>query len=32
MNTNATLIWRYATKVGEQEDQQSLQNGWFIDE
>jgi hypothetical protein len=31
MNTNATLIWRYATKVGEQEDQQILQNGWFVD-
>ena len=32
MNTNATIIWRYATKVGEQEDQQILQNGWFVDE
>jgi Fe-S-cluster containining protein len=31
MMTDATIIWRYATRVGEQEDQQILQNGWFIE-
>ena len=32
MNTDATYIWRFATKVGEQEDQQVLESGWILEE
>jgi len=32
MNTNASFIWRFATKVGEPEDQQILESGWILDE
>jgi len=32
MNTNASFIWRFATKVGEPEDQQILESGWILEE
>jgi len=32
MKTNASVIWRYATNIGEQEDKFHFQNGWIIEE
>ena len=32
MDTNASFIWRFATKVGEPEDQQILESGWILEE
>jgi len=32
MNTNASLIWRFATGIGEQEDQQILESGWILED
>ena len=32
MNTDATYIWRFATRVGEQEDQQVFESGWILEE
>jgi len=32
MNTDASFIWRFATGVGEQEDQQVLESGWILDD
>ncbi|MFQ5476796.1 MAG: YkgJ family cysteine cluster protein [Nitrosopumilus sp.] len=32
MNTNALFIWRFATGVGEQEDQQVLESGWILED
>ena len=32
MNTNAAFIWRFATNVGEQEDQGVLESGWILEE
>lgn len=32
MNTSASFIWRFATGVGEQEDQQILESGWILEE
>ena len=32
MNTNASFIWRFATKIGEQEDQEILESGWILEE
>jgi Fe-S-cluster containining protein len=32
MNTDATYIWRFATGVGEQEDQSVLESGWILEE
>ena len=32
MNTAAPFIWRYATGIGEIEDQQHLKRGWILDE
>jgi hypothetical protein len=32
MDTNASFIWRFATKIGEPEDQQILESGWILDE
>jgi len=32
MNTNASFIWRFATGVGEQEDQQVLESGWILED
>jgi uncharacterized protein len=32
VNTDAAHIWRFATKVGEHEDQQILESGWILEE
>ena len=32
MYTDASFIWRFATKVGEPEDQQILESGWILEE
>jgi Fe-S-cluster containining protein len=32
MNTDASFVWRFATKVGEQEDQQVLESGWILED
>jgi len=32
MYTDASFIWRFATGVGEQEDQQILESGWILEE
>ncbi len=32
MNTDASFIWRFATGVGEQEDQQVLESGWILED
>ena len=32
MQTNATCIWRYATGVGEQEDNEIIKTGWILEE
>ncbi len=32
MDTNASFIWRFATKIGEPEDQQILESGWILEE
>ncbi len=32
MNTDASFIWRFATGVGEQEDQEELESGWILEE
>jgi len=32
MNTNASFIWRFATHVGEEEDQEILEAGWILEE
>ena len=32
MNTNASFIWRFATNIGEQEDQGILESGWILEE
>lgn len=29
MNTNATIIWRFATGIGEKEDQEFFEKGWI---
>ncbi len=31
MSTDEPFIWRYATKVGELEDQEILESGWILD-
>lgn len=31
MNTDAKVIWRYATGVGEKEDQSEIESGWFLE-
>ncbi len=32
MDTNASFIWRFATGIGELEDQQILESGWILEE
>ena len=32
MQTNATCIWRYATGIGEQEDNEIIKTGWILEE
>jgi len=32
MNTDASFIWRFATGIGEQEDQQILEIGWILED
>ena len=32
MKTNASFIWRFATGIGELEDQQILESGWILEE
>ena len=32
MNTNASFIWRFATKIGEPKDQQILESGWILED
>jgi len=32
MITNATFIWRFATNIGEKEDQAVLKSGWILEE
>ena len=32
MYTDASFIWRFATKVGEPEDQQILESGWILED
>ncbi len=32
MDTDASFIWRFATKIGEPEDQQILKSGWILEE
>ncbi len=32
MNTNAPFLWRYATGIGEKEDEFQIRNGWFLEE
>jgi hypothetical protein len=32
MNTSATCIWRFATNIGEKEDQSVLKSGWILEE
>ena len=32
MHTDASLIWRFATGIGEQEDQQILESGWILED
>jgi len=32
MYTDASFIWRFATGVGEQEDQQILESGWILED
>jgi Fe-S-cluster containining protein len=32
MNTDALFIWRFATHIGEDEDQEILESGWLLDE
>tara|TARA_B100000029_G_scaffold470929_1_gene510178 strand:- start:402 stop:962 length:561 start_codon:yes stop_codon:yes gene_type:complete len=31
MNTNSSIIWRFATSVGEDSDQDVLESGWFLE-
>jgi Fe-S-cluster containining protein len=31
MNTKASFIWRFATHIGEEEDQGILKSGWILD-
>ena len=30
METDAPYIWRYATGVGESQDEDLIENGWFL--
>ena len=32
MQTNATYIWRYATGIGEKEDDKIIKTGWILEE
>ena len=32
MNTNALFIWRFATGIGEKEDQDKIETGWILEE
>ena len=32
MNTDASQIWRFATEIGEKEDQSILESGWILEE
>ena len=32
MNTDTSFIWRFATNVGEQQDQNILESGWILEE
>ncbi len=32
MNTNALFIWRFATGIGEKEDQEEIETGWILEE
>ncbi|MCP2505756.1 MAG: YkgJ family cysteine cluster protein [Nitrosopumilus sp.] len=32
MQTNARCIWRYATGIGEQEDQEIIKTGWVLED
>ncbi len=32
MNTGASFIWRFATGIGEQEDQKILETGWILED
>jgi len=32
MNTDASFIWRFATRVGEKEDQHILESGWILED
>ena len=32
MNTNAIFIWRFATEIGEIEDQHIFESGWILEE
>ncbi len=32
MQTNATCIWRYATGIGEREDDEIIKSGWILEE
>ena len=31
MNTNAPFVWRYATGIGEEEDQPQIKTGWILE-
>ena len=31
MNTDATTIWRFATQIGEKEDQECFEKGWILE-
>ncbi|MHA7647665.1 YkgJ family cysteine cluster protein [Nitrosopumilus sp. S4] len=31
MNVDAKVIWRYATGIGEKEDQSKIESGWFLE-
>ena len=32
MNTESRFIWRYATGVGEEQDEYILESGWILEE
>lgn len=32
MSTDASSVWRYATGTGEEEDEDQVKRGWFLDE
>ena len=32
MNTNASIIWRFATNIGDYQDQEIFESGWILEE